>query len=151
MRGVRAERSENPLPRHLMERSPTSLSGRCLDTHIVRFSNPYATLASHEKPIWKPRLRQFDAIQGDTEMRRDQQPIHEETKTTDYTFHFQISNGGGRQACSVKVEAPSIHEATRFFQQNWQNIELMARERLANRSYENGVTCEDREIRIAVA
>ena len=71
-------------------------------------------------------------------MRRDHQPIHEDTETTDFTFHFQISYGGGRRACSVKVQAPDIHEATKFFRQNWQTIELMAREGLANRSRQDG-------------
>jgi hypothetical protein len=44
---------------------------------------------------------------GTLKCARDHQPIHEDTETTDYTFHFQISNGGGRQACSVKVQASS--------------------------------------------
>jgi hypothetical protein len=68
-------------------------------------------------------------------MRRDHRSIPEDR--ADYTFHFQISNGGGRQACSVRVQAPNIHEATKFFQQNWQSIEMMAREGLANRSRED--------------
>ena len=77
-------------------------------------------------------------------MRRDHQPIHEDMGTTDYTFHFQISNGGGRRACSVKVQAPNIHDAKKFFRQNWQIIEVMAREDLANGSREDG------EIRLLV-
>jgi hypothetical protein len=40
------------------------------------------------------------------------------------------------------VQAPNIHDATKFFRQNWQIIEVMAREDLANR--------EDREIRLVV-
>jgi hypothetical protein len=71
-------------------------------------------------------------------MRRDHQPIHEDTETTDYTFHFQISNGGARRGCSVKVQAPNFHYATKFFRQNWQIIEVMAREELANGSQEDG-------------
>ena len=77
-------------------------------------------------------------------MRRDHQPIHEDTETTDYTFHFQISNGGGRRACSIKVQAPNIHDATKFFRQKWQIIEAMAREDMANKSREDG------EIRLVV-
>jgi acyl dehydratase len=77
-------------------------------------------------------------------VRRDHQPIHVDTETTDYTFHFQISNGGGRRACTVKVQAPNIHDATKFFRQNWQIIEVMAHEVLADRSRENG------EIRLVV-
>ena len=77
-------------------------------------------------------------------MRRDHQAIHEDMETTDYTFHFQISNGGGRRACTIKVQAPNIHEATKFLRQNWQIIEVMANDVLADRSRENG------EIRLVV-
>jgi hypothetical protein len=48
-------------------------------------------------------------------MRRDGEPVNEDWKTTGYIFHFQISNGGGRQACSVEVQASNIHDATIFF------------------------------------
>jgi hypothetical protein len=64
-------------------------------------------------------------------MRRDDQPIRHDGETTGYTFNFQISSSGGRRACSVKVQAPNIHDATRFFRQNWPMIETMAREGLA--------------------
>jgi hypothetical protein len=64
-------------------------------------------------------------------MRSDHQPIENDSDTTGYTFHFQISNRGGRQACSVKVQAPNIQDATTFFRQNWLTIELMARDGLA--------------------
>jgi hypothetical protein len=77
-------------------------------------------------------------------VRRDHQPIDVDTETTDYTFHFQISNGRGRRACTVKVQAPNIHDATKFFRENWQNIEVMAHQVLADRSR------EDREIRLVV-
>ena len=77
-------------------------------------------------------------------MRHVHQPIHVDTETTDYTFHFQISNGGGRRACTIKVQAPNIHDATKFLRQNWQNIEVMAHEVLADRSREDG------EIRLVV-
>jgi hypothetical protein len=56
-------------------------------------------------------------------MRRDDQPIRHDGETTGYTFNFQISSSGGRRACSVKVQAPNIHDATRFFRQNWPMIE----------------------------
>jgi len=78
-------------------------------------------------------------------VRRDHQAIHEDMETTDYTFHFQISNGSGRRACSVKVQAPNIRDATKFFRQNWQIIEVMTREDLENRS-----SREDGEIRLVV-
>jgi hypothetical protein len=51
-----------------------------------------------------------------------------------YTFHFQITNKGGRQACSVKVQAPNIRDATTFFRQNWPMLETMARDGLVSRS-----------------
>jgi len=66
-------------------------------------------------------------------MRRERQPASE-AETTSYTFHFQISNKGGRQACSVAVQAPNIHDATTCFRQNWPVIESMARDGLATRS-----------------
>jgi len=75
-------------------------------------------------------------------MRRERQPASE-AETTSYTFHFQISNKGGRQACSVKVQAPNIHEATTFFRQNWPMIESMARDGLVS------TTGDDRTIKLA--
>ena len=63
-------------------------------------------------------------------MRRDDQPIRQTAETTGYTFNFQISSSGRRQACSVKVQAPNYHDATQFFRQNWPMIESMAREGL---------------------
>jgi hypothetical protein len=67
-------------------------------------------------------------------MRRENPPISEEAGTTTYTFHFQISNKGGRQACSVKVLAPNFSDATTCFRQNWPMIESMARDGLTGRS-----------------
>lgn len=67
-------------------------------------------------------------------MRRERVPTDQDADTTAYTFHFQITNKGGRQACSVKVQACSIYDATAFLRQNWPMIESMARDRLVNRS-----------------
>lgn len=67
-------------------------------------------------------------------MRRERRPADEDRETTAYTFHFQITNNGGRQACSVKVQASSIHDATTFFRQNWPTIESMARDDLVKSS-----------------
>jgi hypothetical protein len=67
-------------------------------------------------------------------MRRERQPTSEGAETIAYTFHFQITNKGGRQACSVKVQATNIHDATTFFRQNWPMIESMARDGLVSRS-----------------
>ena len=71
-------------------------------------------------------------------MRRDDQLIENDQDATGYTFHFQISNGGCRQACTVKVQAPSMKDATAFFRQNWPTIESMARKGLAGGSDDGG-------------
>ena len=56
----------------------------------------------------------------------------ERAETLTYSFHFQLSNKGGRQACSVEVHAPNVQEATTFFRQNLSKIESVARAHLAN-------------------
>jgi hypothetical protein len=77
-------------------------------------------------------------------MRRERQPTDKNAETIAYTFHFQITNKGGRQACSVKVQAPNIHDARSFFRQNWPMIESLARDGLVGR-------CEvDRTIKLAM-
>ena len=53
-------------------------------------------------------------------------------ETLTYSFHFQISNNGGRQACSVEVQAPNVQDATTFFRQNLLQIESIARDHLVN-------------------
>jgi hypothetical protein len=75
-------------------------------------------------------------------MRRERQPTHEGAEA--YTFHFQIAINGGRQACSVNVQAPNILEATTFFRQNWPLIESMARDGQGDKA------CDGREIKLAV-
>jgi hypothetical protein len=77
-------------------------------------------------------------------MRREREPINGDAETIAYTFHFQISDRGGRQACSVKVQATNISDATAFFRQNWPMIESMARDSLANRC------SDDSSIKLAV-
>jgi hypothetical protein len=67
-------------------------------------------------------------------MRRESRPTNNAAGKIAYTFHFQITNRGGRQACSVQVEAPNIHDATTFFRENWPMIASMAREGLVTRS-----------------
>jgi hypothetical protein len=64
-------------------------------------------------------------------MRRDNQPIKEDSEAVGFNFHFQIASSAGRKACSVRVQARNFHDATDFFRQNWPTIELMARESLA--------------------
>ena len=55
-------------------------------------------------------------------------------KTAGYTFYFQMTNNGGRQACSVRIAAPNLGDATIFFRQNWPVIESLARNSLEKRS-----------------
>ena len=69
---------------------------------------------------------------GDTKMRRDDQPIREDLEAVGFNFHFQIANGAGRKACSVRVRAHNFHDARGLFYQNWPTIELMARESLTS-------------------
>jgi hypothetical protein len=76
-------------------------------------------------------------------MRCERRPGNEDTETIIHTFHFQIANNGGRQACCVKVQAPTVGDATTFFRQNWPMIESMARDGLAR-------TGHDRTIRLTV-
>jgi hypothetical protein len=64
-------------------------------------------------------------------MRRDDQRIKEDSEAVTFSFYFQIANGAGRKACSVRVKAHNYHDATDFFRQNWHTIEVMARESLA--------------------
>jgi len=63
-------------------------------------------------------------------MRRERRAISDDAETITYTFHFQITNKGRRQACSVKVQAPNVYDAMKFFRQNWPMIESMARDGL---------------------
>jgi hypothetical protein len=79
-------------------------------------------------------------------MRREQRLNSEDAEAVSYTFYFQMTSGGGRQACSVRVRAPNIEDARTFFRDNWPMIEPMARDRLASRSSEteqsNGLCLE---------
>jgi hypothetical protein len=94
--------------------------------------------APHEKLNRKFKMSRFDARRG-IPMRRECRPGDEDAGAIAYTFHFQITNNGGRQACSVKVQAPNISDATIFFRQNWPMIESMARDGLAQRSQDYGM------------
>jgi hypothetical protein len=67
-------------------------------------------------------------------MRHDRRLNSKDAEPISYTFHFQMTSGGGRQACSVKVRAPNIDDARSFFRENWSMIEPLARDRLASRS-----------------
>jgi hypothetical protein len=71
-------------------------------------------------------------------MRQDGRLNSDDAEATAYTFHFQMTSGGGRQACSVRVRASDIDDARTFFRENWPMIEPMARDRLASRSRDPG-------------
>ena len=58
---------------------------------------------------------------------------------TGYTFFFQIASDGERRACCVKVEAPSIHEASALFREKWTVIESMARDGIKAGAVDDGV------------
>jgi hypothetical protein len=59
-------------------------------------------------------------------MRREDGPT-----ATGYTFHFQISDGNSRKACSAKVQVCNADDASIIFRLNWPAIEAMARANLA--------------------
>jgi hypothetical protein len=65
-------------------------------------------------------------------MRRDDQPIRDDSEAVGFNFHFQIANGASRKACSVRVEARNYYAATNLFRQNWPTIESMAKKSLAS-------------------
>ncbi|MCU1340404.1 MAG: hypothetical protein JWO19_5985 [Bryobacterales bacterium] len=59
-------------------------------------------------------------------MRREDGPT-----ATGYTFHFQISDGNSRKACSAKVQVRNADDASIIFRLDWPAIEAMARANLA--------------------
>jgi hypothetical protein len=64
-------------------------------------------------------------------MRHEDQPSKEDVDAVGFIFHFQIANGAGRNACSVRVQAQTFHDANGVLRENWPTVELMARESLA--------------------
>ena len=56
-----------------------------------------------------------------------------------YSFFFQIASGGERRACCVKVDAPSMHEASALFREKWPDIEAMARDGIKTGIADGGV------------
>jgi hypothetical protein len=56
-----------------------------------------------------------------------------------YNFFFQIASDGERRACCVKVDAPSMHEASALFREKWPAIEEMARDGIKTGTVEDGV------------
>jgi hypothetical protein len=54
------------------------------------------------------------------------------------TVFFQIANGNARQYCCVTTKFATQHQASRYLRQNWNKIEQMARDCLANGTLEDG-------------
>jgi hypothetical protein len=69
---------------------------------------------------------------------RNSSPTNAEILEGNQTVFFQIENGNGRQACSVKTKFPTQQQASRYLRQNWNKIEQMARDSLARGLIEEG-------------
>ncbi len=69
-------------------------------------------------------------------MRQEQQPIAAALSAVDFKFGFQMTNAGARHACSVTIQAVTVHDAAAIFRANWPTIEDLTRRSLAanNRS-----------------
>jgi hypothetical protein len=72
-------------------------------------------------------------------MRQQRTPIDGAGQPTGYSFFFQIETDGERRACCVKVDAPSMHEASALFREKWPVIEAMARDGIKNGIVDDGV------------
>jgi hypothetical protein len=72
-------------------------------------------------------------------MRQQRTPINGDGRPAGYTFFFQIASDGERRACCVKVDAPSMHEASALFREKWPVIESMARDGIKNGTVDDGV------------
>ena len=69
---------------------------------------------------------------------RDRSPARGESGQGLQTVFFQIANGNARQSCSVTTKFTTQQQASRYLRQNWNKIEQMARDCLANGTLENG-------------
>ena len=69
---------------------------------------------------------------------RNRSPSQRELDEGIQTVFFQIANGNARQSCSVKTKFPTQQQASRYLRQNWNKIEKMARDCLANGTIEDG-------------
>jgi hypothetical protein len=69
---------------------------------------------------------------------RKRSPTRREPDEASQTVFFQIANGNARQSCSVTTKFTTQQQASRYLRQNWNKIEQMARECLANGSVEDG-------------
>src|SRR3954451_17688558 len=71
------------------------------------------------------KLSCFMAQREDDKMRRELR-APEGAEALTYSFHFQISNKGGRQDCNVEVLAPNVEDATMYFRQTLPHFESIA-------------------------
>ena len=69
---------------------------------------------------------------------RNRMPTPREIGQGQQTVFFQIANGNARQACSVTTKFATQQQAARYLRQNWNKIEQMARDCLANGTHEDG-------------
>jgi hypothetical protein len=80
-------------------------------------SSVWGKIERSSSQSFRPKQQKETICGGGHQMRRERRPTNEDAETIAYTFHF-MTNKGGRRACSVKVQARSIHDATTF---SWQN------------------------------
>jgi hypothetical protein len=69
---------------------------------------------------------------------RNRTPTPREIGEGQQTIFFQIANGNARQSCSVRTKFTTQQQASRYLRQNWNKIEKMARDRLAEGATEDG-------------
>ena len=72
-------------------------------------------------------------------MRHERNRMNGDGEPGGYNFFFQIANDGERRACCVKVDAPSMQEASVLFREKWPVIESMARDGIKEGVVEDGV------------
>jgi hypothetical protein len=72
-------------------------------------------------------------------MRQQRNQMNGDGQPGGYSFFFQIANDGERRACCVKVDAPSMQEASVLFREKWPAIESMARDGIKTGTVEDGV------------
>ncbi|MBR1233520.1 MULTISPECIES: hypothetical protein [unclassified Bradyrhizobium] len=72
-------------------------------------------------------------------MRQQRNQMNGDGEPGGYSFFFQIANDGERRACCVKVDAPSMQEASVLFREKWPVIEEMARDGIKGGTVDDGV------------
>jgi hypothetical protein len=71
-------------------------------------------------------------------MRKFAKPREQELSEVPQSVSFQIANGNGRQACTLKTKFSTEQQARRYLMANWPTVEKLAREALASGSFEDG-------------